>query len=331
MALTLRWGTVTSVSQQLEDLIRCEVDGKACIAYPRQTGQVEVGDTVLVNTQGLDLELGSGGFNILYANMTRGLGLKPPTSAHVMMLPYTSGQTATGCVEEEGRLAEGLEGLPVVCCGLHSQLAPVVAGIGAGVRVAYAQIGGGALPVALSDSVRQLKTRRLLESTIAVAPCFEGDVQALTIASALAWAKTRGFDVVVCGIGPGIVGSGSTLGHGGLAVAEAANTTAALGGDAVVVVRYSTRDTRERHQGVSHHTHSALRLMLGPREVAWPQGLTRDETLGEVVEVEVEGWSDACSNLTLMHMGRGPSDDPWFFASAFAAGRHARNRLESRG
>ncbi len=330
MALTLRWGTVTAVTQQFEDLIRCEVDGKTCIAYPRQTGQVEVGDTVLVNTQGLDLELGSGGFNILYANMTRGLGLKPPTSAHVMMLPYTSGQAATGCVEEEGRLAEGLEGLPVVCCGLHSQLAPVVAGIGSGIRVAYVQIGGGALPVALSDSVRQLKTRRLLESTIAVAPCFEGDVQALTIASALAWAKTRGFDVVVCGIGPGIVGSGSALGHGGLAVAEAANTTAALGGIAVVVVRYSTGDTRERHQGVSHHTHSALRLMLGPREVAWPHGLNRDQNLGEVVEVDVEGWRDACSNLTLMHMGRGPSDDPWFFASAFAAGRHARARLESR-
>ena len=329
MALTLRWGTVTSVTQQLDDLIRCEVDGKTCIAYPRQTGPVEVGDTVLVNTQGLDLELGSGGFNILYANMTRGLGLESPPDAHVMMLPYTSAQGATGCVEEEGRLADGLEGLPVVCCGLHSQLAPVVAGIGVGVRVAYVQIGGGALPVALSDSVRQLKSRRLLESTVAVAPCLEGDVQALTIASALAWAKTRGFDVVVCGIGPGIVGSGSSLGHGGLGVAEAANVTAALGGLAVVVVRYSTGDTRERHQGVSHHTHAALRLMLGPRAVAWPQGLNPDESLGEVVEVDVEGWADACSNLTLMHMGRGPLDDPWFFASAYAAGRHARARLEA--
>ncbi len=327
MALTLRWGTVTAVTQRLEDLIRCEVDRNECIAYPRQTGQVEVGDTVLVNTQGLDLQLGSGGFHILYANMTRGLGLKPPTSAHLMMLPYTTGQAATGCVEEHDTLAEELEGLPVVCCGLHSQLAAVVCGIGAGVRVAYVQLGGGALPVALSDSVRQLKSRRLLESAIAVAPCLEGDVQALTFASALAWAKAKGFDVVVCGIGPGIVGSGSALGHGGLAVAEAANVAAALGGRAIVVVRYSTGDTRERHQGVSHHTRSALRLTLGRREVVWPHGLVRDETLGEVVEVDVEGWSDACSALTLTHMGRGPSDDPWFFASAFAAGRHARAKL----
>jgi len=326
--LTLRWGTVTAVSQRLDDLIRCDVDGKACIAYPRQTGPVEVGDTVLINTQGLDLELGSGGFDILYANMTRGLGLKPPPSAHLMMLPYTSGQAVVACVEEQDRLAEGLEELPVVCCGLHSQLGPAVAGIGADVRVAYLQLGGGALPVALSDSVRQLKSRRWLESTIAVAPCLDGDVQALTVASALTWAKAREFDVVVCGIGPGVVGSGSALGHGGLAVAEAANVTAALGGRAIVVVRYSTGDTRERHQGVSHHTRSALRLILGAREIAWPQGLDHDGTLGEVVEVDVEGWSEACSGLTLTHMGRGPSEDPWFFASAFAAGRHARAHVK---
>ena len=67
--------------------------------------------------------------------------------------------------------------------------------------------------------------------------------------------------------------------------------------------------------------------MLGAREVPWPRGLERDKTLGEVVEVDVAGWSDACAGLTLTHMGRGPSDDPWFFASAFAAGRHARAQL----
>jgi len=324
MALTLRWGTVTGITQRFDELIRCEVDGKPCISYPRQTGQVEVGDTVLINTQGRDLELDSGGFDIVFANLTRGLGLKPPAEATVMGLPYTAAQSASRCVEEHDALADNLAGMPVVCCGLHSQLAPAVAGIGAGVRIAYAQLHGGALPVALSDTVRLLKTRQLLEAAIAVAPCLDGDVQALTVASALAWAKAKGFDVVVCGIGPGIVGSGSGFGHGGLAVADAANATAALGGRAVVAVRYSTADSRERHQGVSHHTHAALRLVLGARELAWPQGLGRDDTLGEVVEVDVGGWQDACSGLQLTHMGRGPADEPWFFAAAYAAGRHAR-------
>ena len=328
MALTLRWGTVTAVTQRLDDLIRCTVDGNDCVAYPRQTGQVEVGDTVLVNTQAKDLELGSGGFDVLYANMTRGLGLLPSPAAHVMTLPYTAGQAAAACVEEHDRLADDLGGMPVVCCGLHSQLAPVVAGIGAGVRIAYAQLAGGALPVALSNTVRSLKTRRLLETAIAVSPCLDGDVQALTMASALAWAKARGFDVVVCGVGPGIVGSGSVFGHGGLAVAEAANAAAALGGRAIVAVRYSGADPRERHRGVSHHTRSALRFTLGAHEVAWPSGLGVDETLGPVVEVDVDDWQDACSGIPLRHMGRGPTKDPWFFAAAFAAGRRARALLK---
>ena len=107
-------------------------------------------------------------------------------------------------------------------------------------------------------------------------------------------------------------------------MSDAANAAAALGGRAIVVVRYSGRDPRERHGGVSHHTRSALRLILGDREVAWPSGLERDAAIGDVVEVEVEGWREVCANLSLTHMGRHADDDPWFFAAAFAAGRHAR-------
>jgi len=38
----------------------------------------------------------------------------------------------------------------------------------------------------------------------------------------------------------------------------------------------------------------------------------------------VEGWEAACGGLPLSHMGRGPDEEPWFFAAAFAAGRLAR-------
>ena len=53
----------------------CEVDGVACVAYPRLTGPVADDDEVLVNVQARELGLGSGGFDVLYANLTRGLGL----------------------------------------------------------------------------------------------------------------------------------------------------------------------------------------------------------------------------------------------------------------
>ena len=327
MPLSLYWGTVSAVGERLEELIRCEVDGTPCIAYPRQTGDVEVGDVVLVNGQARSLELGSGGYDILYANLTRGLRLPADDGAHVMALPYTPAQSAYRTVEEAGPLAESLGGMPVVCCGLHSQIAPACAGIGAAKRVAYVQLGGGALPVSLSNLVRALKQKGLVEMAVAVAPCYDGDAQAVTVASALAWAKAGSFDAVVCGIGPGIVGTGSKLGHGGMAVAEAVNATAALGGRAIVALRYSGGDPRERHQGVSHHTRAALRLCLGAREIAWPVGLVKPGWHEPVTDIAVDDWMEACAGLPLSHMGRAPADDPWFFAAAFAAGRLARRYL----
>ena len=98
----------------------------------------------LVNVQARELELGSGGFDVLYANLTRGLELAPEAGAHVMKLPYAPGQFAVRHAEEGRSLPERLDGMPVVCCSLHSQVAPVCAGIGDGVRVAYVQLGGGA-------------------------------------------------------------------------------------------------------------------------------------------------------------------------------------------
>ncbi len=74
--------------------------------------------------------------------------------------------------------------MPVVCCSLHSQLAPVCAGIGGGCRVAYLQLPGGALPVSLSDAVRALKTRGLARDAVAVAPCVDGDVPCVSRPSA---------------------------------------------------------------------------------------------------------------------------------------------------
>src|SRR5256884_3425319 len=121
--LTLRRGAVTAVVSREEGLARLEVDGAPCVAYPRLTGPVALGDDVVVNVQARELGLGSGGFDVLHANLTRGLGLAPAAGAHVMKLPYTSLQHAVPHVEE-GSAGSGasLAGLPVVCLTLHSQL-----------------------------------------------------------------------------------------------------------------------------------------------------------------------------------------------------------------
>jgi hypothetical protein len=274
------------------------------------TGPVALGDEVVVNTQARDLALGSGGFDVLYLNLTRGLGLASEPGAHVMKLPYAPGQVAARHAEENGPLAGSLDGMPVVCCSLHSQVAPVCAAL-AGLRIVYVQLEGGALPLALSDTLRELRARGLVEATVAVGACFGGDAECVSVWSALAWAKARGAEVAACAIGPGIVGTGTRLGHGGTAAVAAANAVLALGGRPVLAARVSEADERERHHGVSHHTQAVLDLVLG------------EVSVGE----DGEGWREACAGLSLLHMGRGPDEDPAFFEAAFAAGRAARQLL----
>jgi Protein of unknown function (DUF3866) len=327
--LSFRRGRVTGIVDEADGLVRLEVDGAPCISYPRATGPVENGDEVVVNVQARRLRLGSGGFDVVVVNLTRGLELEPDERAHVMTLPYTSCQRAVRHAEEDDSLAETLAGMPVVCCSLHSQLAPVCAGIGADVRVAYLQLAGGALDVALSDSLRVLKAAGLVDAAVAASPCVDGDVQCVNVHSALAWAAGRGFDAAVCAIGPGIVGTGSRLGHGGLAAADAANAASALGGSPVLAVRASEADPRPRHQGVSHHTEAALGLCLGPVTAAWPAGADAPGWLKPREEIDVTGWDRACAGLPLEHMGRGPDEDPAFFAWAYAAGRLARELVMS--
>jgi hypothetical protein len=310
MPLSLRRGRVTAIEERHEGLVRMEVDGVGCVAYPSLTGPVALDDDVLVNVQARELDLGSGGFDVLYANLTRGLGLGPEDGAHVMLLPYTPLQHARLHVEEASEPAGRLAGMPVLCCSLHSQVAPVCAGL-AGLRVAYVQLAGGALPVSLSDTVRVLEERGLVATSAAVAPCFDGDVQCVSVVSALGWAR-EGHDVAVCAIGPGIVGTGTRFGHGGVAAAEAANAALALGGVPVVAARVSGADDRARHRGLSHHTEAVLALVRGEAVVADSGG---------------EGWREACAGLPLSHMGRGPEEDPNFFAAAYAAGLAARELL----
>ena len=309
MPLSLRRGRVSAIRERHEGLVRLDVDGVACVAYPSLTGPVALDDEVLVNVQARELGLGTGGFDVLYANLTRGLELGGEEAAHVMVLPYTPIQHARVFAEEAGQPAAELEGMPVVCCSLHSQVAPVCAAL-EDVRVAYLQLAGGALPVSLSDTVRALRERGLVASTAAVAPCFDGDVQCVSAASALLWARD-GHDVAVCAVGPGIVGTATRFGHGGLVAAEAANAALSLGGLPVVAERVSRADARERHRGRSHHTEAVLALVRGDALVAEP----------------TEGWREACAGLALSHMGRGPEADPEFFAAAYGAGVAARRLL----
>src|SRR5215217_6322858 len=119
MPLSLRRGRVTGVVERLEGLVRLEVDGVPCVAYPALTGPVALGDDVVVNTQARDLGLGSGGFDVLYVNLTRGLGLgADPGERHRGRSHHTQGvldlclgEVAVG--EDGEGWREACEGLPL--------------------------------------------------------------------------------------------------------------------------------------------------------------------------------------------------------------------------
>jgi hypothetical protein len=316
---------VTAVTERVEGLVRLEVDERPCVAYPRLTGPVALGDDVVVNAQAVELGLGSGGYDVLHVNLTRGLGLRAEPGAHVMKLPYTSLQHAARHGEENGDADGSLIGVPVVCCTLHSQVAPVCAGIGRDRRVAYVQLAGGALPVSLSDSVRALKIQGILEVAVAVGACVDGDVACVTAASALEWCGQKGYEAIVCAIGPGIIGTGRRFGHGAVAAAEAVVAARTLGAKPILAVRASEADRRERHFGVSHHA-SAVLALTGEVETAWPAGRSdyaRPDGVAGARLVETDGWLEACGELPLSHMLRGPDEDALFFEVAFAAGRLA--------
>jgi hypothetical protein len=250
-------------------------DRRPAIADVALVGPAEVGDEVIVNVQALDLGLGSGGFDIVHANLTRGLDGEGTEGANVMKLNYTSLQHAVEPVEDE-RLELPI-GRPVAVLALHGQLAAVAWAFAQGApagRLGYVQTEGGALPGGHSRAVRALRERGLLAGHLTAGAAFGGDGEAITTAGALHHGlRTLGWDAAVCGPGPGIVGSSSALGHGGMVALDSAHVSLALGCPTLLVARMSSSDDRPRHRGMSHHTLTVLDLLLEPVTVALPAGM----------------------------------------------------------
>ena len=303
--LALRRGTVVAVDgEQLT--VEVEGEERPAVAYEELTGPNEVGDEVVVNVAARDLELGSGGFDIVHVNLTRGLAGTGIEDAHVMKLNYTPLQHAIDPVEAE-ELELPVE-KPVAVCFLHAQLPCVAWGARGRGRIGYVQTGGGALPGSHSRVVRELLDRDLLAGHVCAGPAFGGQHDAITTIGALHAGLTKlGWDAAIAGPGPGILGSATALGHGGMEALDSVHAALALGCRTILVPRMSSGDARARHWGVSHHTRTVLDLVLKPVEVATPA----DEDLA--------GYLD--SGLPATTMGRSAEEDPTFFMAALAGGR----------
>jgi len=336
--LKLRRGTVVATGP-LE--VRIGEETRPAWADHLLIGPCDIGDEVVVNTEALDIGLGSGGFDIVLVNLTRGLNGGGAEGEHVMKLNYSPLQHPVATVErevgeEETHGDSSPSPLPVLAIGLHGHLAPAAWACASKAAAAgrerpsigYVQTGGGALPGALSRDVQNLLEAGLLAGHVTAGPAYGGRQEAITLVGALDAAGSLGWDGVIAGPGPGILGSATTYGHGGMAALDAAHAGLSLGAPVILSPRLSSGDPRPRHRGLSHHSRTVMRLVLAAVDVPLPEG---SEDLASVVEeegrgrhrittepVDLDGYLAA--GLPARTMGRDLSQDPEFFAGPLAAG-----------
>jgi hypothetical protein len=345
--LKLRRGSVVA-----DQPLTVEVGGERRRAWADASlvGPVEVGDEVVVNTEALDLGLGSGGFDVVHVNLTRGLESGGPAGdAHVMKLNYSSLQHAVEPVEGD-RARSDAPARPVLVIPMHGHLAPAAWAFreaAPGRELGFVQGPGGALPGALSRDVAELLDRGLVAGHVTAGAAYGGGAEAITLPGGVdAALHELGWDAVVVGPGPGILGSDSRLGHGGMAALDAAHSALALGLPTLVCPRLSSSDPRARHRGLSHHSGTVLSMLLGAVRVpvpeasveGWPlldaeapEGGSPQAALDELIEIcggrhdiavqpiDLDGY--AASGLPTSTMGRSIEEDPLFFAAPLAAGR----------
>jgi hypothetical protein len=328
-----RTARVTAILGDRPGLQRVDTDGGRAYVVTQLTGPVAVGDAVVLNTTAVDLGLGTGGWHVVHWNLARS-AWSEEGPGHIMKLRYTSLQADTGAAEEaHPDLPADLGGMPVVACSLHSQVPCVAVALLAAApaaRIAYVMTDGAALPIALSDLVVDLVSTGVLAATITAGHAFGGDLEAVSVPSALALARhVVTADVTIVGMGPGVVGTGSALGTTAVEVAPVLDAAAALGGRPVAVLRMSSGDRRERHQDLSHHTRTALDLVRSRVLVASPGAGRFEDARHDVVVVEPPPMDEllADAGLHVRTMGRGPDEDPLFFAAAGAAGTLAAQLL----
>lgn len=347
---------ITGKRPGIQEII-VDLDGvEACaVNYPPLTGEVSVGEEVLLNTTAVELGLGTGGVHFVVCNLSRPVQESDKTTGHIMKLRYTPLQEVVLSVEEDAsphkdviRDFESLEEMPVICCELHSQIAPASAALKAltdhQAKITYIMTDGAALPIAFSRLVAELKEKGMLDVTITCGQAFGGDMEAVNVYTGLIAAKeVAGVDAAIVCQGPGNTGTGTQYGFSGIQQGEALNAARILGARPIAVPRISFADPRERHQGVSHHTLTILgEVALSPSLTAIPK--MSDEKAKRVCDQLESALRWSCHEIRTLDgepglaelsrreirvttMGRSVDEDREFFLAASAGGVLAAEML----
>ena len=309
--------------------VASEPSERSFVAYPPLTGPLQSGTTVVLNVTATALGLGTGGVDFVLGTLPPAKGESGAGDEHIIKLRYTPLQHAVAVAEQQpsGDEPESLGGTPVVACLLHSQLAPVAAAAKAknpSCRVAYVMTDSAALPLAFSRLVVQLREAGLLDTTLTCGQAFGGEHECVTLPSALLAARALGrADLIVVAPGPGNAGTGTRYGFSGIEQAWVLQVTNALGGEAVCCLRASQADPRPRHQGVSHHSHTVLRLCGCRPRAGWPEAIPVPENLdADLFRADPRPGLALLAErgIRVTSMGRTVEQDPLFFEVSAASG-----------
>ena len=353
----MRPGKVLQVIRKLEEITELvvEVDEKSykAINYNRLTGTIEVGDEVLLNTTGVDLSLGTGGSHFVMANLSHPRQVLS-AGGHIIKLRYSPYQLKVFAAEEQDSQYhhvfnefQSLERMPVVVGTLHSMLPAIVEVLKhhqPHLKICYIMTDAAALPIHLSETVRQLKEMKKITATVTIGHAFGGDLECINIYNGLIAAKEIvKADIAVVTMGPGIVGTGTKFGFTGVEQGNIIDAVNDLEGIPFAVPRISFSDSRERHQGLSHHTLTVLSRICKTKAVL---GIPYfDGEKNSLIERQLKSLgilerhhvrSIRCdeilhilqaSSFNMKTMGRGLEEEKEFFLSAGLAAKLAIDSL----
>lgn len=333
-----RRNRVSEIIDRAYDLIKVRLDDDSrAYGYPLVNGDVQVGDEVIVNTTAVDLSLGTGGWHFIVWNLSHS-SVDTPRGGHIMKLRYSPLQCDVGVEEEKDDWSHEkstLDNMPVIAAPLHSHIPAIVTYLKEcmpQLRISVAISDGASLPLAMSDLVRTLKDKGLIDNTVTFGHSFGGDAEAINIYTALLSARHRqNADMTIVTMGPGIVGTNSQFGFTGIEVAHHLDSAHVLGGYTYGVLRASAADPRERHRGISHHsittfsqaTHQRHKLTyVSDHELSSTiegqinnSGLDRKHEVSGHASVGIVDMMEA-HDLHISSMGRSARDDELFFESA---------------
>jgi len=347
--ISKKLGIVESIvdrNGELDD-IRVNINGEIQRAYnyPKITGNINLGDEVLLNTTAVELSLGTGGYHFVIANLNN-LESNFTEGGHIMKLRYTPFQVKVDSVEEqESEYHKSIEGFssldntPVVVGSLHSMLTPFAASykrLNPSKKLVYIMTDGAALPIYLSKNVDTLKKKELIDNTITIGSAFGGEYECINIYTALITAKeVLKADAIFVSMGPGIAGTGTKYGFTGIEQGPILDAVKKLGGMPISIPRISFADQRDRHKGISHHSITVLKEIVNV-SVNIPICIYSDDKLNyiknqlktneldlkhNIVYVKNENSKDDLGyfELKVRSMGRNFDQDKEFFEAASTA------------